>query len=222
MTYTTVQAEGLKKYLRSILRYRETYEEVYDHVLTALTAKPDSISFEEAVNTILKDDFGGANSLPDMEKRCHKAVMMDMLRKQWFYVKAYFISSKIIFTILLTLATYSLVVLLNASNFIWLWLYLILTVLVTLIIMIRYFSVGYYFKDTKRSIRDKISEEIAGRPLFFYNMGVMFLYSTRKQHYKSLPPVDPFLLTAFIVINVIYILSFIRLSQDEFQLYITK
>lgn len=58
MKPTLQQGEILKKYLREALLYRETYEEVYDHVLTSLAQKSEESSFQNAVNEILNDDFG--------------------------------------------------------------------------------------------------------------------------------------------------------------------
>jgi len=73
MTPDARQDELLKRYLRKVFFYRETYEEVYDHMLSALQVQPAGIPFEAAVNNIICNDFGGHNNLLVMERNCKKS-----------------------------------------------------------------------------------------------------------------------------------------------------
>ncbi len=63
------QDELLKHYLRKVFLYRETYEEVYDHMISALEERPYTVSFQYAVNDIIRRDFGGHNNLSVIAKK---------------------------------------------------------------------------------------------------------------------------------------------------------
>ncbi|MFD2145511.1 hypothetical protein [Mucilaginibacter antarcticus] len=58
MIPTAEQKELIKTQLQDILKVRETYEEIYDHIITALEAMPDNKSFNEAMDYIFKRELG--------------------------------------------------------------------------------------------------------------------------------------------------------------------
>jgi len=73
MKLTEQQDIYLKEYLRKALKYRETYNEVYDHMLTALTNKTGDAPFEQIVDEIIRYDFGGRDSLAMLEVAAKKS-----------------------------------------------------------------------------------------------------------------------------------------------------
>src|SRR5258708_3419262 len=66
--------------------YRETYIEFYDHILSALEAKPDTMDFRVAVESIIADDFGGYSAMRTIETRYQKTIMREMQRKYLGYL----------------------------------------------------------------------------------------------------------------------------------------
>ena len=70
MTPTNQQQQWLKDYLRAVLTYRETYEEVYDHVLLALEDKSKDDFFEilEGVKIVERESQKVFNIKPAKNK----------------------------------------------------------------------------------------------------------------------------------------------------------
>ena len=63
MKITPEQQSLLQRHLRKILKYRETYAEFYDHIVTAVEAEKANILFDDAVIGIIKNDFGGVKGM---------------------------------------------------------------------------------------------------------------------------------------------------------------
>jgi hypothetical protein len=68
MKLTEQEDQFLKQYLSKVLKYRETYDELYDHIITALSHRATITSFEETIADIISDDFGGPGNLLKLEK----------------------------------------------------------------------------------------------------------------------------------------------------------
>lgn len=67
MELTQVQKEEIKAYIIDVPRYRETYNEVYDHILNSLEDNPGSYSINEVIS-IINNDFGGFYAIVEQEK----------------------------------------------------------------------------------------------------------------------------------------------------------
>jgi hypothetical protein len=68
MKLTPDELLQVKLYLYGLPRYRETVQELKDHVLTALEAKPNEVFDIKLVNDILLEDFGGADCIKQQEE----------------------------------------------------------------------------------------------------------------------------------------------------------
>ena len=221
MKPTSQQEENLRTYLRNELLYRETYEEVYDHILTALEQKPQDISFQDSVNQIIKDDFGGGKGLLEMEKKCYQSVANEAISQQWNYFKSNFRFPSLVYTLILFLTIYLIVSKIAHASFIISFLVFTGFVVPGILILLRYFNVGYYTLDTKKSIKDNIMRKIA---YLFYQV-ILFPLMLLLNHKKY---IDSFIIDHTIIIDlgitvlILYILSFIKLSRDEFKVYITR
>jgi hypothetical protein len=90
MKPTLQQKQWLKDYLYQVMNYRETYEEVYDHVLAALEDKQEAEFFETTVAEVIADEFGGNNELMEMEERCKNAVVRDAFKQYVGYWRTFF------------------------------------------------------------------------------------------------------------------------------------
>lgn len=73
------QQEFIKDKLLGRFKCRETYEELYDHVLTALAAVPDDAPFFEAVNNIIENDLGGAKAIRLIESKYIKIAIKECI-----------------------------------------------------------------------------------------------------------------------------------------------
>lgn len=221
MKPTLQQEENLRTYLRNELLYRETYEEVYDHIITALQQKPQHVSFQDSVNQIIKDDFGGGKGMVEMEKKCYELVADEAVSQQWNYFKSNFRFPSLVYTLILFLTIYLIVSKIAPTSFIISFLVFTGFVVPGILILLRYFNLGYYTLDTKKSIKDNIMRKIA---YLFYQV-ILFPLMLLLNHKKY---IDSFIIDHTIIIDlgitvlILYILSLIKLSRDEFKVYITR
>ena len=90
MKLTEDQLQVLQIILSGYVKYKETYEEVYDHVLTALENSDNIKPLDEAINIILLNDFGGFAGLRLLERKRRWAVARQVLAKQGHYLINHF------------------------------------------------------------------------------------------------------------------------------------
>jgi hypothetical protein len=63
------QQEFIKKTLHRELKFMETYEELYDHIITSLEITPNDIPFVDAVHNIIENDLGGAKCIQTIQAK---------------------------------------------------------------------------------------------------------------------------------------------------------
>jgi len=169
MTPTPQEKQWLRDYLYQTMQYRETFEEVYDHVLLALEDEPKQEFFETAVMNIIERDFG-TYGLQALEENCRQAVD-DMATAQFINdFKSWFTEPLVIVTaslfgslIYLELSPVKTGLALSA-------LFAVLLILPVIICSVRGARLGYEFGATKESIKDAIFRRLAfksNRMLFF-------------------------------------------------------
>jgi hypothetical protein len=73
------QQEFIKGKLLGRFKCRETYEELYDHVLTALEGVSDDAPFFDAVNNIIENDLGGAKAIKSIEAKYFKIAIKESI-----------------------------------------------------------------------------------------------------------------------------------------------
>ncbi len=227
MKPTLQQEENLRTYLRKELRYRETYEEVYDHILTALEQKPQEVSFQDSVNQIIKDDFGGGKGLIKTEKKCYESVADEANTQQWNYFKSNFEYSSLSYTSTLFLIIYFSILKIPFIPFIIAFLVVILVIVPATVKLARYFYIGYFTLDTKSSVKDEIMAKIAGRSVLLLNPGIMFIWiyvsnKNKNLNFNSYVVDHAFLVSIIVTLFILYVFSFIKLSRQEFKAYLIK
>ncbi|WP_183580461.1 hypothetical protein HDF18_25915 [Mucilaginibacter sp. X5P1] len=99
MRLTEQEDQLLKQYLSKILKYRETYDELYDHIITALSHKTTITSFEQTIYDIITDDFGGHDNLMKLEKASKRAAFKDTIRLFLISFIGYFKFPKLLYTV---------------------------------------------------------------------------------------------------------------------------
>lgn len=67
MDLTQEQKEEIKAYIIDVPRYRETYNELYDHILNSLKDNTGSYSVNEVID-VVNNDFGGFQAIVRQEK----------------------------------------------------------------------------------------------------------------------------------------------------------
>jgi hypothetical protein len=63
------QEKIIEHALRSALKFKDTYDEVYDHILSAFNALPGDVDFTDTLYGIIANDFGGVKGLKKIERK---------------------------------------------------------------------------------------------------------------------------------------------------------
>lgn len=222
MKPTLKQEEILKKYLSDILTYRETIDEVYDHVLSAVEEKPENERFQDAVNDVLNYDFGGGTGLVEVERSHRKTSFWELLHQLFGYIKADFKFPNILFTTLTVFACYYFTthvkIIVNTT--------LILafplgTTMLFALSWIRIFFVGYYTGDKRKSVRDVNIRKIIS-PCYWMLMLFCTLIPLKLKFYQFIIIEYPIVFTIFLTGYLLYFLAVIRICVDEFKPYLAR
>lgn len=220
------QRKLLKDYLNKNLNYRETYLEFYDHILTALEDKPADTLFEDAMNNIIKEDFGGFEVMAAIETRYQRATLQQMKKKYLNYITAYFKFPLIGITSMFALLLYYVVIQSWFSFIVFLGVFFTMRFMPSIIKGVRYFKSGYTFANTKASVKDNAYiwlDYIAAAVLLL----LFFLLKPSLLH-NSISPVvwfkntDPIIIALVLFSCALHTLTYYRVYRDEFKVSIVN
>jgi|GEM_PF-3441419 len=222
MKVTTEEQEYLKILLWSNVKYQETYNEVYDHVLTAVEELPDNeTQITEAFNNVIENHFGGIYALEGLETERAKIVSSTIRKKQRQYLLSYFKFPLLLFTVLLAGSMYYAadIVPRKAVLMVVFFVGLSPTVVVALRGMLRFFK----RKHQKPSIKDKVVEQLGTLSMSLFNLFIflppMFV---NDDNYKFFKQAHASLITVTALFFFIYSLSFVRLYRDDFKMQLAS
>jgi uncharacterized protein YacL len=96
------QLTTIENILGDVSKYRETYEELYDHILSALEAVPDDVPFIDALYNIVENELGGGKGIALIEAKYKKAAIKEIAKKYFKYFGGYLLSPFILLAFALT------------------------------------------------------------------------------------------------------------------------
>jgi hypothetical protein len=181
------QGKLIQQLLRSALKFNDTYDEVYDHVLSALDALPDDVHFMGTLHNIIEYDFGGAKGLKNIERKHTRLAIRQFIA---YYLKAMLVpltSVAIIFLIAGTGLFYFLI----ASG--WLeriYASLVVTMIPALVFGIAMFKLRKHKKYFHRGLQVYVRQTILGfSGIFMLNFPFFLWHITRMCYkYDRMPP----------------------------------
>ncbi|WP_419801530.1 hypothetical protein [Mucilaginibacter sp.] len=222
MKPTLQQGEILKEYLSDILKYRETIDEVYDHILSAVEEKPEKERFQNTVNNILNHDFGGGKGLMELERSHQKNSLSELSHQLLNYIKANFKFPNILSTFLIFFACYYFTIHVNIiGNPTLILAFPLAATLLFAINWVRTFFIGFYTGDKRKSLRDINIVKIISP---CYRMVFIFccLIPLKLKFYEIIIVEYPVIFTTLLTGYLLYFLAVIKIIIDEFKLYVAK
>lgn len=81
------QKQLLEKYISNVVLYKETYEEIYDHVLTALEGRDGIENLQRRTHQLIDDDFGGYAGIAKLESQRRDMIRADLRSTYLHHVK---------------------------------------------------------------------------------------------------------------------------------------
>jgi hypothetical protein len=225
MKLTNEQQEFIKKNLRDNLRYRETYEELYDHILTALDHTPEGLSFENTVNKIINDDFGGFNGLAMIEDRYQRTASSEIKRLYLMYVTKC-LKLPLISVLVISMAAVYYMVCQPWFGYSTLYMCLLLINLIPVTLFyIRPIRTGYVWGRIKESVKNRGFLWLRYIPLAIL-LGVfgiipwVFLEDLDPSHwFKNAPPA---IITVILIAFMVHTVASYRVYRHDFKVSLPK
>jgi hypothetical protein len=193
------------------VKYQETFEEVYDHVITALQESPKAeMDFELEVFRVINESFGSFKLLKDKEKERVNIIDDQIERKYLDYIRAQFNSWLILFTLL------SFAIIVYVVEGCSIYIVDVTTYLIGLIpiviIAIRHFN--NLINKRKKSVKSNAinRKAVILIPLIIYKL-LGFVIAAPNT--KLLPLTGAFLGASVIMIFLVCTLGFVRLYHEE-------
>jgi hypothetical protein len=214
MKATEQQLEFLRDYLQKSLIYRETYDELYDHILSAIEYQKEDTSFEDAINNIIKSDFGGHQNLLKIEKATKEALVKETINTYLKYFLYYFRLPGLFYTLIIALVSYDFFAQMDFGPKVILCVFAVLVLFPGVIWFLRLYSTGYMLDTTRKSAKDKLFENLAGLP---GRICLIPLFISNLSYYKMLSANNYYLITVFFVLGVFYNAALYKLYKHEFK-----
>ncbi|MBK0378144.1 hypothetical protein [Mucilaginibacter segetis] len=211
------QLKFLQDYLQRKLTYRETFEEIYDHILSAIEQLPQQIQFEVAVNKILQTDFGGYDNLGKVEMASKKALVKESFKKFTVLFTAYFKFPYVLYTGGFFVLVYYLASHVKLEPMLLEGIFALSIVFPGIVTLIRLYYTGYTFLSTKKSARDRLFNNLGGIPVRIFVLINLFIFGTPLGWIATGAIGISILLTLALVYNF----AFYKLYKAEFKMSIT-
>jgi hypothetical protein len=229
MKLTDQQQQWLKEYLGKVLIYRETFEEVYDHVITGLATKTNTVSFEHNVNDIINNDFGGYDKLPKLEKASKKAAAKNSIKVFLTHFASYFKFPSLLYVFAASVVTHYLILYLQIFS--WgLWKILLLGIVIQMVpvfgegnkifaaLKTRYSQTGEVFNPIKikPSLKKGFFRVISMIPFYLFLL-ISLSLSLLESSVVLSPDIISTGITVSIAITVLYQLALKKLYSDDLE-----
>jgi hypothetical protein len=214
MKPTEQQLKVLQDYLHKTLTYRETYEEIYDHILSAIEHQPNNISFENAINNIINDDFGNPKNLLKIEKANKNALVKETISAYMKYWGYYFKLPGVLYTLVFALLSYYFFSQMRFQPVAFFGVFTLVVLYPGLIWFLRLYHTGYVLGTTQKSAKDKLFENMAGLPGRICLVPIMVI---NLSNYKIWDSNNYYLITIFFVLGITYNVALYKLYRSEFK-----
>ena len=214
MKPTEQQLRVLQDYLHNTLTYRESYEEIYDHILSAIEHQPDNITFEDTINNIIINDFGSHKNLLKIEKAGKDALVKESIRKFLSFFISCFKFPALFSTLTLALAAYYAITQARLIPFTIEMIFALISIVPGVIYFLRLYNTGYILDTTQKSAKDKLFETMAGIPIRVFVVIIVFINTTSHKIWQA----DQYYsVTVLLLLGVVYNIALYKLYRDEFK-----
>lgn len=216
MTVTNQDKEYLHALLWANVRNQETYDELYDHILTALECTSETEGpASRCLDIIIARDFGTIAILKDLEIERVKVLTTHIRKRLWKQLLAYFKFPLVLFTMCATALMYVMIEHISRTSIFW---------LITMIALVPVIShsvsqVKYLWhrKTQKLSVKDGAIATVSYGMILLNFTVFQFFYS---DHYWLFNHTHPLIISVVFMCYVIYTLSFIKVYNEEFKIMI--
>jgi hypothetical protein len=216
MTVTNQDKEYLHALLWANVRNQETYEELYDHILTALECASETDGpASRYLDIIIARDFGTIAILKDLEIERVKVLTTHIRKRLWKRVLAYFKFPLMLFTLCATGLIFVMIGNVSRTSIFW---------LITMIALMPFVSHSVHLvkhlwhRETQKvSVKDGAIATISCG-ISFLNFTIFQIF--HNDHYWLFNRTHPLVISVIFMCYSIYTLSFIKVYAEEFKMNI--
>lgn len=223
MKPTKEEIKYLNEFLDMELVYRETYDEMQDHLLSALQQYPDNVDFETALHEIIDTQFGGAAGLRAIDRQYQKHGVIEMRKRYLNHILNMFRFPSVIYLAIVSLAGYALFNYLSFNKG-WYWVvFWTAAILPGLVNSIRYIRMGYQYRTIKRSVSDdgfKLLKYVPGVLFTFFMLYHFVLLNEKPAEWIKI--VDPTFATFILAAYFLHAVAFFKMYNEEFKVDLAK
>jgi hypothetical protein len=207
-------------YLRTLLwrnvKYQETYDEIYDHVITALESQAIiNLSFDALVFKIISEDFGGFSTIRQKEKERSVVLIDTILNKMNARFLEYFCTRHL----LVSAALYGFILWVIVNQPFFLLSMLLYTTILTPLGIICIHHLYNIATSGKPSIKFLAIKHLA---LSF--IGVLFIdffhggYKPYKLEKLIVPGIWSLVLSGILTTCMVFVICFVKAYREELQI----
>lgn len=216
MKLTEQQLSAIQQKLTCTVKYKETYDELYDHVISTIE-NLDGEYTDTTIDEVIEHDFGSYDNLNNIERSSTKLAGKAMQKKHWQNITYFLNWPAVLFTIALIIAGYYICI--NPANRKTLIGFTILCAIlpISYLLLTKLYAKyrAWYFNDyRKASIKDGYIYNAAILSNSVINI-LMFAIN------KTILLAGPISLLVF-VMYTIYVLSFFKLYRQTYKVNIAS
>ena len=215
MQPTEQQIKTLQTYLRKTLNYKESYEEVYDHIISALADRPDSGNFQDTVNDIIVQDFGGHDNLLQVEQGIGSAITTDTYVRFRTYLTKLLRLPALLYLAGIAIAFYVFYSSVNLPPLMLKASVLLVVFVPSMLALFRFFHVGYVTGNKARSVRDLLFSNIAWLPVMAFGNITLIIPMAFENVDQIWSGNYPVLTTLCMLAAIVYNIAVFKLYREE-------
>ncbi|MEO6521508.1 MAG: hypothetical protein ABIN91_07520 [Mucilaginibacter sp.] len=201
------QKTAIQQNLIKFVKYQETYQEIYDHILTSLETMDTIPNVQIAYTHILENDFGGIKGIEIMEKIGKKAIRHNIQKAYVNHLINLFKWPGILLPALALIAAYFDISLFGTS-FVAAVLFLMCCVSPWLFLVVRNFIIGLKVKEVKNTYFGDVMSELALVlfRVYCFAKAILLIFKMQMGQYIE---------HAFFVLLIIHVFIFFTISVKQ-------
>jgi len=207
----------LNNFLDEELRYRETYNEMQDHILSALERYPEGSLFETAFYQVISTQFGGSAGLRAIDRQCRKHGLVEMRKRYFKHILEMFRLPSVIYLAGVSIAAFFLFNNISTNAIANITVFVIISCLPGIINGIRYIRTGYHFHSTKRSVSDDGFRMLKYFPGVMYALFLSLLWLLHFAITDILHSINPGVATVVFISYFLHAVAFYKMYKEEFK-----
>ncbi|MDT3402466.1 hypothetical protein [Mucilaginibacter terrae] len=220
MKITEQEQQDIKSVLWQNIKFRETIDEVYDHILSSVEEMPTEGNPGAIARNIINTEFGGWDGIKESEQERLKAVRKYVGNRLWQYIKNWFSLPLILLTVLIAIGIY------NMAGYIprrVLFLVVFGIAMMPLPYWLKIAPCNRFSKKYKPSIKECIAERIATFGISIFNC-LLFLPGVllNDENYKFLRDGHIAIITPVVILYLIYGISSVKVLKEDLRISVVK